>query len=212
MQCPHCLQAFQDKGQFMDCSLGRNAKGPCTVFYAQCPSCSEFIIQLQRVVNDRFNEVLIYPHATSRAPLPPEVPIEFSDAYREACAVLPYSEKASAALSRRCLQHLLRERGGVKAPDLAREIQAVLDSKQLPSHLADDLDAIRVLGNLAAHPIKSTNTGEIVEVEPGEAQWVLDVLNGLLDFYYVQAERSRMRRDALNQKLAEAGKPPMKTP
>jgi hypothetical protein len=78
--------------------------------------------------------------------------------------------------------------------------------------LADDLDAIRVLGNFAAHPIKSTNTGEIVEVEPGEAQWGLDVLNGLLDFYYVQAERSRMRREGLNRKLAEAGKPPMKTP
>jgi hypothetical protein len=212
MQCSHCLQAFHDKGQFMDFPLGQNANGPCTAFYAKCPACSEFIIQLQRVVNNRFNEVLIYPHTTCRPPLPPEVPKEFSDAYQEACAVLSYSEKASAALSRRCLQHLLRERGGVKAPDLAKEIQAVLESKQLPSHLADDLDAIRVLGNFAAHPIKSTNTGEIVEVESGEAQWILDVLSGLLDFYYVQAERSRMRREGLNRKLAEAGKPPMKAP
>jgi hypothetical protein len=33
------------------------------------------------------------------------------------------------------------------------------------------LDAIRTIGNFAAHPIKSTSSGEIVDVEPGEAEW-----------------------------------------
>jgi hypothetical protein len=90
--------------------------------------------------------------------------------------VLPDSEKASAALSRRCLQHLLREKAGIKPGNLANEIQQVLDSKQLPSHLADDLDAIRNIGNFATHPLKSTNTGEIVEVEPHEAEWLLNLV------------------------------------
>jgi len=41
----------------------------------------------------------------------------------------------------------------------------------LPGHLAEDLDAIRNVGNFAAHPMKSTHTGDIVEVEPQEAEW-----------------------------------------
>ena len=82
--------------------------------------------------------------------------------------------------------------------------------KQLPTHLAEDVDAIRHLGNFAAHPIKSTNTGEVVDVEPGEAEWLLGLLEGLFDFYFVQPAISKRKRDALNAKLKDAGKPPMK--
>jgi hypothetical protein len=95
---------------------------------------------------------------------------------------------------------------------LASEIQQVLDSKQLPSHLGVDLDAIRNIGNFAAHPLKTTNTGEIVDPEPQEAEWLLDLLEQLFDFYLVQPPRAKARRDALNAKLQSMGKPPMKSP
>ena len=95
---------------------------------------------------------------------------------------------------------------------MANEIQQVLDSKQLPGHLAEDLDAIRNIGNFAAHPIKSTHTGEIVEVEPQEAEWLLNLLEGLFDFYFVQPARAKAKREALNAKLQAAGRPPMKRP
>jgi len=49
-------------------------------------------------------------------------------------------------------------------------------------------------------------------VEPGEAEWNLDVLESLFDFYYVQPARLQAKRAALDKKLAEAGKPPMKKP
>ena len=128
--------------------------------------------------------------------------------YNEACLVLDLSPKASAALSRRCLQHVLREKGSVTSGNLASEIDQVLPS--LPSHLADYLDAIRNVGNFAAHPSKSTSTGEIVDVESGEAEWCLDVLEELFDFYYVQPKRSADKRKALDAKLASMGKRPMK--
>jgi hypothetical protein len=80
----------------------------------------------------------------------------------------------------------------------------------LPSHLSEAIDSIRVLGNFAAHPIKSTNSGEIVDVETGEAEWLLDTLEGLFDFYFVQPVISQKKLEALNQKLAEAGKPTLK--
>jgi len=98
--------------------------------------------------------VLFHPKAISRSPLPPEVPKEFAEDYLEACITISDSAKASAALSRRCLQHLLREKGGVKKGNLANEIQQIIDAGQLPAYLLDSLDAIRNIGNFAAHPLK----------------------------------------------------------
>jgi hypothetical protein len=153
---------------------------------------------------------MVHPRGISRAPLPPDVPDLYAQDYREACLVLSDSPKASAALSRRCLQNVLRAIPKVKPSDLSKEIDEILNSKQLPSHLADAIDAIRVLGNFAAHPMKSTNTGAILEVEEGESEWLLDVLEGLFDFYFVQPAILQKKRDLLNKKLQDAGKPPLK--
>ena len=130
--------------------------------------------------------------------------------FQEAVAVLPVSETASAALARRCLQHVLTTKGGAGGRTLSDQIDEVLPN--LPAAIAENIDAIRTVGNFAAHPIKSTSTGEIVEVEEGEAEWLLDVLEELFDFYYVQPARAAAKRAALNKKLADAGKPPLKTP
>jgi hypothetical protein len=94
--------------------------------------------------------------------------------------------------------------------DLAGEIEQVLREGHLPSHLSEAIDAIRNIGNFAAHPIKSSNSGEVLPVEPGEAEWTLDVLDGLFDFYFVQPLVLEQKRAALNAKLAEARKPPLK--
>ena len=152
----------------------------------------------------------IRPKGASRPPCPTQVPPAIAEDYQEACLIIADSPKASAALSRRCLQALLRGVAGVKHGNLADEIQQVLDSGKLPSDLAGSIDAIRHIGNFAAHPTKDKATGEIVEVEPGEAEWNLEVLESLFDFYYVRPALLQAKKDALNRKLIEAGKPPMK--
>jgi hypothetical protein len=153
---------------------------------------------------------MVRPKGVARAPVPPEVPAEIAKDYKEACLVLTESPKASAALGRRCLQHLLRTAAGVKPGDLSSEIQQVLESKSLPTSIAENVDAVRNIGNFAAHPNKSTTTGEVLPVEPEEAEWTLDVLESLFDVYYVQPALARAKRDALNKKLQDAKKPPMK--
>jgi hypothetical protein len=105
---------------------------------------------------------------------------------------------------------VLREKANVKPSDLAKEIQQILDEGKLPSLLLQSLDAVRNIGNFAAHPIKSKTTGEIIDVEPGEAEWNLDVLEALFDYFFVQPAILQTKRDALNAKLKEAGKPEMK--
>ena len=121
-----------------------------------------------------------------------------------------FSPKASAALSRRCLQAILREAGRANQRNLSNQIEAVLPT--LPTYVAGSVDYIRNVGNFAAHPMKSESTGEIVDVEPGEAEWNLDVLDMLFDHYYVKPDEAKEKRLALDAKLRDAGKPPMKSP
>jgi len=98
----------------------------------------------------------------------------------------------------------------VKPGNLANEIQEVIDSGKLPSYIVESIDAVRNIGNFAAHPMKSQASGEVLPVEQGEADWNLDVLESLFDFYFVQPAILKKKRDALNQKLQTAGKPAMK--
>jgi hypothetical protein len=197
--------------------LGEDITSKWLLFIRRCPACKKFVIMLDekyhRLTSGNYMHQRIwrcYPKTTSRTPIGPEIPEVIAKDYEEACNTLPVSPKASAALSRRCLQHVLREKAGVKTKDLANEIQEVLDSGKLPSHLAESLDAIRNIGNFAAHPIKSTSSGEVIDVEPGEAEWNLDVLEALFDFYFTQPALTAKRRAALDAKLKDANKPAMK--
>ncbi len=154
--------------------------------------------------------ILVRPKGSSRPPPPEEVPEAYAEDYVDACLVLGDSPKASAALSRRCLQNILRDVVKVKAGNLFNEIQEFLDDKSPPSHIAEAVDAIRNVGNFAAHPIKSEKTGEILGVGPGEAEWNLDVLESLFDFYFVQPALIQKKREALDARLKDAGGSPMK--
>ena len=120
--------------------------------------------------------------------------------------MLADSPKASAALSRRCLQNILRNVAKVTPGNLYDEIEEILDKETLPSHIAESIDTVRIIGNFAAHPMKSKSTGEIIDVEPGEAESNLDVLEALFDYYFVQPEKTKKRKEALNKKLKEASK------
>ena len=206
MKCPHCLENFREEWELL--GYEDDCDGKWHVWHTECPGCDRLIMKLVQQHGVHKSESLIRPKAPARAPLPSEVPEQFAADYREACLVLPDSAKASAALSRRCLQNLLREHFKAKHGNLSDEIDEVLP--KLPTHLAGAVDGIRNFGNFAAHPMKSERSGEILEVEPGEAEWCLDVLESLFDFCFVQPAVLAKKRQAVNQKLEEAGKPPMK--
>lgn len=206
MKCPHCLEGFHANWG----GLGNmeDPDGTWIFEHTQCPECERRIVKLRHHFEGRLTESLVRPRAPARAPLSRDVPEEFATDYGEACLVLTDSPKASAALSRRCLQNLLREHFNIRDRDLSAEIDQVLP--KLPSHISEAVDAIRNLGNFAAHPLKSTSSAEIMDVEPGEAEWCLDVLEALFDFCFVQPAILKAKKDALNSKLKEAGKPPAK--
>lgn len=184
-----------------------------------CPECSHLIVLIRegryyqgdlneersRELTEIYSSEVIHPRGNPRT-VDPEVPQEYREEFLEASSVLHLSAKASAALSRRLLQQVLREKIGIKGRNLADEIGQFLAQPGVPTHLSAAIDTVRLIGNLAAHPIKNEQTGQIVPVEPGEAEWNLEVLEALFDYVFVQPIRLAKRKELLDLKLASTGK------
>ena len=170
MKCPHCLVSFHDSWldwypSSTQTADGRDKEWFFSIKSTLCPACKErtFLLLRGPSLDSIWRRDTVYPKGIAR-PVAPEVVKEFAGDFREACLVIGDSNKASAALSRRCLQNLLSKKAKTSSRNLAKQIQEVIDSGNLPSHLVEAIDGVRAIGNFAAHPIKSTNTGEIIEV------------------------------------------------
>jgi len=228
MKCPHCSVSIkletEETGLWLEEDYEQSKAG-YEIAYGHCPDCDELIVLLRRGLckaynkgksgeyfrlTDSITEEVLYPKFTARK-VESEVPKRYAQDFIEACSVLALSAKASAALSRRILQDILREHFNICYPSLAKEIDEFINRKDVPSFLTQAVDAVRNVGNFAAHPLKDTNTGEVMDVEPGEAEWLLDVLEALFDFSFVQPIRLQEKKNKLNEKLQSLGKPPMKS-
>jgi hypothetical protein len=222
MKCPHCGISFHEDWYQDFLNWGQNNvmrwEGSSYWSYrtTQCSRCKDYVIEITRTDNNRRpieDWRQVHPVGANRGPASAQVPPEVAQDYIEACNVLPISAKASAALSRRCLQHMLRSHG-YEAKDLANEIDLLLKEtdplKALPIRLRETIDAIRNFGNFAAHPNKDNATLEIIDVEPHEAEWCLETIEELFEHFYVGPAIAAARKAALNEKLASIGKPPAK--
>jgi hypothetical protein len=220
MDCPHCGKAFHDA--WSESTLITIGPIRWSVAVTTCPACRQPTIDLKEMrfhlyssesPSDAVNKFRAYPTDTFRRPTPTEVPSDIKEDYEEACKVLPTSRKASAALSRRCLQGILRNQGYTQK-DLAKQIDALINesdpSKAIPTSLRQTVDVIRNFGNFSAHPVTDQTTLQVIAVEPNEAEWCLDILEELFDLYYVKPAQAAARKAALDAKLAAAKKPPSK--
>ena len=190
------------------------ARASWSVLRTKCTRCKKFTISVVGTNDfDPEQQIIlrVYPRGAVR-PVAPEVPDRYADSFRTACELLDTSPEASAAFARRCLQGLLRNEGGAEPGRLVDEIDFVVDAGQLPSRLAENLHAVRELGNLGSHETKNKNEhpGEIVPVEPEEAEWTIEVLEGLFDHYFVVPAREKTRRAKLAEKLKAAGRKEIK--
>ena len=234
MKCPHCGISFNIEGvdayyhplRFASQHPYRSHRDglPDEKNYSlaahRCPECVRPVVWLFEINTETGQAAedweapppLLLMPKWEDPQVPDGVPEELAEDYREACRVLELSPKASAALARRCLQALIRQQEGIRESTLCAEVSRLLDKHILPEYLTRDLDAIRVIGNFAAHPTKDTQTDSIVDVEPDEASWTLGVLRALLQFYFVDEPRSRERREALSKKLKSSGRGELRAP
>jgi len=214
VKCNHCGIEFHPNTQ---CSLGHRTPGSQSDFMIEstvCPACyqpnlylvegvykvKESIHKSVRVAEDVKWRRLIYPLTEHASSLPPEVPNEYRSLYNEASAVLPISPRASAALARTLLEMILVNQGAPKSKDLFAQIEWCL-TQGVPTYISESLDDVRKVGKFAAHFKQNACNGEVLEVEPGEAEFVLVNVVNLLDFYFVMPAKVRERSEAIRQKL-----------
>lgn len=190
------------------------------IYYNECPICRKLIVGVQygqkgwafgkHNVDTPIFEEIVYPQY-SRTMKPDYIPENLYGEYKESIDVLPVSRKSSAAMSRRILQNIIREHYAISERTLDAEIHKFISLPSIPTYISDAVDAVRWIGNIAAHPLKNSETGVVVDVEDGEAEWLVEVIEALFDFTFVQPKKLEARRNDLNEKLASLGKPKLKS-
>ncbi len=223
MKCPHCNVGIKIEIERADTYELKHASDTkrlgIEISHGFCSECNELIVIFKRgeykfiegegeLISIR-EESFLYPKFSQKI-VDQLVPITYREAFNEANTVLAVNPKASAALSRRLLQSILRDEYNITDRDLIKQIEKFIVLPNIPSYVSEAVDAIRNIGNFAAHPNKYLNSAEIVEVEHGEADWLLDVLEALFDITFVQPKQTQGKKDKLIAKLAKLGKPPMK--
>jgi hypothetical protein len=222
-KCPYCNAGFSLDGIDCDYSFpkfhrtnpmyprarpdGQKSMG---ILSHYCPECKQPIMWLYTFEIDTQEDSrtaeevpLEYELLFPKFPTPrlcDGLPEKYQREYNEAFLTINISPKASAALSRRCLQMVIHNEERISKRNLDEEIKALFALNKIPKYLVDDLDYIRKIGNFAAHPKKSDNTGEIVETEPGEAEWSLRILEELLLFYFESLKKSAERKKDFEEK------------
>jgi len=136
---------------------------------------------------------VIYPLASGRPQLPPEVPAGLRARFVEAARIESLSPNGAAFLGRRLLEQVLRTALGEQG-QLAGLIDKFLEKNALPGNLAELMHDVRQFGNIAAHPAPASD-GEWIEVDQEEATYVLDVVSELLDHVYVRPRRQAAMRE-----------------
>ncbi|VFB09265.1 Uncharacterised protein [Aeromonas salmonicida] len=119
---------------------------------------------------------------------PTYIPKVIIDDYEEACLIRDLSPKASATLSRRCLQGIIRDFWGCKKGRLVDEINSIKEKVDPITWQA--IDSVRSIGNIGAHMEKDINL--IIDVESEEAQLLIGLIEILIkDWYVAKHERQK---------------------
>jgi hypothetical protein len=139
-------------------------------------------------------------------PLSLHVPAGVREDYSEAYLIRGFSPKASATLARRALQGIIRDFWGIVKPRLHDELLAI--KEKCDPDIYEAMMAVKSIGNIGAHPEQDINM--IIDIEPGEAEALLDLLHILdQEWYVARADRlGRIERvKALSSEKAALRKP-----
>lgn len=141
-------------------------------------------------------------------PQPDYIPKPIVEDYYEACTIRDLSPKASATLARRCLQGMIRDFCGIADKTLHRELDRLrkqVDENAAPAGVTiedvEAIDHVRSVGNIGAHMEKDIN--QVIDVDPGEAQALIELIELLLDDWYVARHQRRQKLEKIASIAAE---------
>ncbi|PSH68718.1 hypothetical protein CU102_12270 [Phyllobacterium brassicacearum] len=216
--CPHCgrsqiveTRTYDSRRSHLD--IGDTAHGMlgldwtairCTNHQCKEVTLSAQLIRIKRGPNSDHIRLghpietwLLRPTSNAK-PQPDYIPQVLRLDYVEACLIKDLSPKASATLSRRCLQGMIRDFCGIAKGNLNDEISALrklVEADQAPrgveAETMEAIDAVRQIGNIGAHMEKDISL--IVEVEPNEAQAMIELIEMLFDEWYVSQHERQLK-------------------
>lgn len=164
------------------------------VHYHKCPNCEKQSI-IVKGVGSEVDGITHWIHPISTAKqYPSYVPEQIRMDYEEAYAILNLSPKASATLSRRCLQGMIRDFWDIHDKgSLYNEIDAIADKISPSARLA--LDATRKIGNIGAH--MEQDVDKIIDIDPSEAETLLRLIEHLMQEWYINRHDSDVLLDEI---------------
>lgn len=215
-QCPHCNHhSTVTKSNYTESKFGleiKNANGSKLLhsYYIVCPNqeCNKYTLNsilydtkyegrnqswkhYDQIENKRWRLV---PNSYAKV-FPNYIPNAIIQDYEEASAIISNSPKASATLSRRCLQGMIRDFWNVSGNTLYKEIEAI--KEKIDPLTWQSIDATRKIGNIGAHMEKDIN--QIIDVEPNEANALINLIEILIkDWYINRYERQLMLEGIVN--------------
>ena len=198
--CPYCNskttinnECFKQNTIFMNI---KNSEGPRSfvIQWIICPNveCKKITLKValgnitvdsvgNQYFGDEINSWKLLPGSYAKV-YPDYIPKPLIEDYQEGSSIVDLSPKASATLSRRCIQGIIRDFWGIKKNRLIDEIKAL--EEKIDPLVWQSIDAIRKIGNIGAHMEKDINL--IVDVSPDEAQLLISLIELLFEEWYIR--------------------------
>ena len=184
----------------------RNVHEHVFLSFYSCPCCRKTGLTVMSTGGTlQSNVAYRYPPKGVQS-FPDYIPNQIRDDYNEAALILDLSPKASATLLRRCLQSIIRDFWGITPEfwntydeirsachvgkdkvwniNLYQEIKAVELMGGIGTPVIAAFKQLKDIGNIGAHPAADVNL--IVDVEPGEAETLLALINLIIRQTYIQ--------------------------
>lgn len=173
------------------------------VYIVICPDCLKASLSVSAAGGTLEKISYNYPPPNVKN-YPEYIPEQIRQDYSEAALIVDLSPKASATLSRRCLQGIIRDFWGItpefwdshtdfkrevglkysSKANLWQEIKAVEHLGGISAPIIAAFKQLKDIGNIGAHP--EMDVGVIVDVEPGEAETLVKLIELIIRQTYIQ--------------------------
>lgn len=220
MICPHCSVSIPS-GTWKEIKIYAQHNWHSSIQHFYCTECTQYSVKFIKYIShipfsnahppnlhqrspNTYYEEFITPKSIPRDSIPKNVEDIYRHDYDAAVKLLPIDANASAAYSRRVLQHYIEKKLQIKKSDLQQEIKELKKLNMYTPQLLDMFDDIRHYGIFATHAKTNQITGEIIGVDFEESESLLDILEELFEYDYALPSRIKERKKKLQEKLRDS--------
>lgn len=160
-----------------------DTKDAVEIIFYLCPSCNKTSITVEGIGKEIKGNFMNFIPSSKAKQFPDYIPKSIISDYEESCGIVNLSPKASATLSRRCLQGMIRDYWKVtNQKNLYYEIDAIKD--KVDPQVWKVLNSVRQIGNIGAHMEKDINL--IIDIDPNEAEQLIQLNEYLIEQWYIK--------------------------